>query len=74
MVSADGQVTALLQRTGTEVWHQNGLLHRGLSAPAVSDDAVAVGDFKGYVHWLDKSTGALAARDSDATRRRASLQ
>jgi outer membrane protein assembly factor BamB len=64
MVSADGQVTALLQRTGTEMWHQKGLLHRGLSAPAVSDNAVVVGDFKGYVHWLDKSTGALAARVS----------
>jgi outer membrane protein assembly factor BamB len=64
MVSADGEVTALLQRTGTEVWHQKALLHRGLSAPAVSDNAVVVGDFKGYVHWLDKSTGALAARVS----------
>jgi outer membrane protein assembly factor BamB len=64
MVGADGQVTALLRRTGTEVWHQKALLHRGLSAPAVSDNAVVVGDFKGYVHWFDKSTGALAARVS----------
>jgi outer membrane protein assembly factor BamB len=64
MVSADGQVSAMLRRTGTEVWHQKGLLHRSLSAPAVSDNAVVVGDFKGYVHWLDKSSGALAARVS----------
>jgi outer membrane protein assembly factor BamB len=64
MVSADGQVTALLRRTGTEVWHQKALLHRGLSAPAISADAVVVGDYKGYVHWLNKSSGALAARVS----------
>ena len=64
MVGADGQVSALLRRTGTEVWQQKHLLHRGLSAPAVSDNAVVVGDFKGYVHWLDKSSGALAARVS----------
>jgi len=64
MASADGEISALTQRTGAEVWHQKALLRRGLSAPAVSDDAVAVADFQGYVHWLDKSTGALAARVS----------
>jgi hypothetical protein len=30
----------------------------------VSDNAVALADYKGYVHWLDKTTGALAARVS----------
>jgi outer membrane protein assembly factor BamB len=64
MASADGEITALTRRTGAEVWHQKALLHRGLSEPAVSDDAVAVADYQGYVHWLDKSTGALAARVS----------
>src|SRR5207248_3522037 len=38
--------------------------HRGLSRLATTDDAVVVGDFQGYVHWLDKSSGALAARVS----------
>jgi outer membrane protein assembly factor BamB len=64
MASADGEITALTRRTGADVWHQKALLHRGLSAPAVSDDAVVVADYKGYVHWLDKSTGKLAARVS----------
>jgi outer membrane protein assembly factor BamB len=62
MASADGEITALTRRTGADVWHQKALLNRGLSAPAVSDDAVVVADYKGYVHWLDKSTGKLAAR------------
>jgi outer membrane protein assembly factor BamB len=65
MSSADGEITALTRRTGAEVWQQKALLHRGLSAPAVSDVAVVVADYQGYVHWLDKSTGALAARVSN---------
>ena len=64
MASADGEIAALTRRTGAEVWHQKALLHRGISAPAVSDDAVVVADFQGYVHWLDKSSGAIAARAS----------
>ena len=62
MASADGEISALTRRTGADIWHQKALLHRGLSGPAVSDDAVVVADYKGYVHWLDKSNGKLAAR------------
>jgi len=62
MADADGVVAALKARTGAEVWRQNVLLHRGLSPIAVMDDTVVVGDFQGYVHWLDKASGALAAR------------
>lgn len=60
--TAGGEVVAMRRRTGVELWRQNVLLHRGLSAPVVSDNAVAVADFQGYVHWLDKATGALIAR------------
>jgi outer membrane protein assembly factor BamB len=59
---ADGQVVAMKARTGAEVWRQPVLLHRGLSALALMDDSVVVGDFQGYVHWIDKASGALAAR------------
>jgi outer membrane protein assembly factor BamB len=62
VADADGEIVALKARTGAEVWRQNALLHRGLSALATTDDAVVVGDFQGYVHWIDKATGALAAR------------
>src|SRR5205807_1530350 len=60
----NGKVIALKARTGAELWRQKALLHRGLSKLATMDDAVVVGDFQGYVHWLDKSSGALAARVS----------
>lgn len=62
MASADGEIVALRRRTGAELWRQKALLHRGLSAIAVSDDAIVTADFQGYVHWLDKASGALAAR------------
>ena len=62
LADSDGIVAALKARTGAEVWRQNILLHRGLSPIAVMDDTVVVGDFQGYLHWLDKASGAPAAR------------
>jgi outer membrane protein assembly factor BamB len=62
IADADGEIVALKARTGAEVWRQNALLHRGLSPLAVMDDTVVVGDFQGYLHWVDKASGALAAR------------
>jgi len=62
MASADGDVIAMRKRTGVEIWRQSALAHRRLSSLAVSDNAIIVGDYKGYVHWFDKATGALEAR------------
>ena len=33
-----------------------------LNAPVVVKDSVLVGDYEGYVHWLDKNDGQLQAR------------
>jgi outer membrane protein assembly factor BamB len=62
--NAAGEVVALRRRTGAEIWRQNALLHRRLSTAVASDNAIVTADFQGYVHWLDKATGALAARGS----------
>ena len=62
VADSDGVVSALKTRTGAEVWQQKALLHRGLSPIAVMDDTIVVGDFQGYLHFLDKASGALAAR------------
>ncbi len=71
MATADGEIAALRNRTGAELWRQKALLHRGLTAPAAMDEdnALVVADFQGYVHWLDKATGALAARTSSGKAR-----
>lgn len=62
VTQSDGVVVALRQRDGLEVWHNDKLKRRGLSAPAVTSTAVAVADYQGYLHWLDKTTGELVAR------------
>jgi outer membrane protein assembly factor BamB len=67
--TSDGEVVAMRRRTGTELWRQKALLHRGLSSPVVSGDAVVVADYKGYVHWLSKATGAIIGRARDGKAR-----
>ncbi|MGP8034956.1 MAG: outer membrane protein assembly factor BamB [Steroidobacteraceae bacterium] len=71
MSSADGEIVAMRTRTGAELWRQKSLLHRGLTALASMDEqkALVMADFQGYVHWLDKATGALAARASSGKAR-----
>jgi len=62
--TAEGSVVAMRRRTGAELWEQKGLARRGLSAPASIGATVAVADFEGYVHFLDKATGDFVARAS----------
>jgi outer membrane protein assembly factor BamB len=62
IASADGSVVAMRRRSGAEIWRQKALLHRGLSAVALTDTAVVTADYQGNIHWLDKATGDLAAR------------
>lgn len=71
MATADGEIAAMRTRTGAELWRQKALLHRGLTEPAAldEDNALVVADFQGYVHFLDKATGALAARVSSGKAR-----
>ncbi|WP_081974602.1 outer membrane protein assembly factor BamB [Novilysobacter arseniciresistens] len=60
--SADGNVYGLEKRGGSALWTQPGLVRRNLSAPAVHGGYAVVGDYDGYLHWLDLATGAFAAR------------
>src|SRR3984957_351188 len=69
VTQSDGIVVALRQRDGAELWRNNKLKRRGLSTPIVTGTAVAIADFQGYIHWLDKSTGALVAREHIAKQR-----
>lgn len=63
LTNADGVVVALRRSDGAVQWEQSGLRRRALTAPTLDgDDALVVGDFEGYVHWLDKRTGDIIAR------------
>lgn len=62
VTQSDGVIVAMRQRDGLEVWRNDQMMRRALSTPAVTSTAVAVADYQGYLHWLDKRTGVLVAR------------
>jgi outer membrane protein assembly factor BamB len=62
VTTADGIVVAMRQRDGSELWRNDKIKRRGLSTPVVNATSIAVADYQGYVHWLDKTTGELVAR------------
>lgn len=62
-VDADGNVWAFDRGTGANLWKQDALKYRWLSAPAIQGDHVVVGDGEGYVHWLSLSEGKFVARE-----------
>ena len=57
VVRDNGDVTGLDARSLDEVWNQDALSWRRLSAPAVLGDQVVVGDFEGYLHLLSQENG-----------------
>ena len=69
VTESDGTVVAMRQRDGAELWRNDKIKRRGLSAPIVTSTAIAVADFQGYIHWLDKNTGVLVARERIAKQR-----
>ncbi len=62
VTDSEGAVWALDRRSGATLWKQERLLHRRPTAPALVGDALVVGDYAGYLHWLDKDDGHLLAR------------
>lgn len=63
VTNAEGGIVALRRRDGATVWEQlTALRLRGLTAPEVDGDSLVVGDFEGYLHWLDKRTGEIIGR------------
>lgn len=69
VTQSDGIVVALRQRDGSELWRNQKMKLRRLSTPVLTSTAVAVADFQGYLHWLDKTTGELVARERVAKER-----
>lgn len=59
---ARGHVYALDQATGATIWKQEKLAGRRPGAPVIVGQAVAVGDYDGYLHWLARDDGRFVAR------------
>jgi len=62
VTGADGTLLAVSRRSGREMWQQEMLRYRDVSGPAAFANSIVVGDFEGYVHWFDATTGELQAR------------
>jgi outer membrane protein assembly factor BamB len=57
-----GHIYALNRNNGIERWSNLELTNRGVTGPAVVNSYIVVGDFEGYVHWLDQETGQIVSR------------
>ncbi|MDO8844687.1 outer membrane protein assembly factor BamB [Methylicorpusculum sp.] len=62
VTDVNSDIWQLDQRNGASLWKQSDLHQRKLTAPAVLENYVVVGDFEGYVHWLSKTDGRQLAR------------
>ncbi|MGJ8526393.1 Outer membrane protein assembly factor BamB [Halomonadaceae bacterium LMG 33818] len=62
-VDALNHVHAFDASTGNQLWVQTALEGRALTAPTFVDGQLAFGDYQGYVHLLDATTGKLDGRD-----------
>ncbi len=56
-------VWLLDRRNGATIWKQDQLENRALTRPAIQGSFVVVGDFEGYLHWIDIGGGGFAARE-----------
>jgi outer membrane protein assembly factor BamB len=56
-------VIALSRMGGNQVWRQEALRLRDLTAPTRYADTLVVGDLEGYLHWLDPADGHFLARE-----------
>ncbi len=58
-----GVVWALDRFDGSAKWRTRDFKFRKLTGPTVFGRYVVVGDFEGYLHWMDAETGAVVARE-----------
>jgi outer membrane protein assembly factor BamB len=62
VTDADSQVWALDRGNGGPLWTQADLRARSITAPTRVGETLAVGDFEGFVHLLDRETGRIIGR------------
>ena len=62
LTDVNGHIYAVDRHNGLERWSQLSLTNRGVTGPAALNNYVVVGDFEGYLHWLDQESGEIVAR------------
>jgi outer membrane protein assembly factor BamB len=63
IVGENDVVYALDRATGQTVWEQDKLLNRKLTAPAVLNQHIVLGDSKGFIHIINSATGEIEGRE-----------
>ena len=58
----NSHIWAFDRYSGISMWSHEKLHARAVTAPAVIGDYIVVGDFEGYLHWMEKDTGHFVAR------------
>ncbi|KES17798.1 WD40-like repeat protein [Gilliamella apicola SCGC AB-598-I20] len=62
VVDQNDNVRAVSKNGGAILWTQASLLHRQLTDPVIYENYIVVGDFEGYLYWLDKDNGEIVAK------------
>ena len=57
-----GHVYAIIRTDGSERWSNTQLTYRNVTGPAYAGGYVVVGDYQGYLYWLDSATGEFRAK------------
>ena len=63
------ELVALDRASGTPQWRQDALRLRDVTAPSAYGNTIVVGDFEGFLHWLDPRDGSFVARERAASNR-----
>lgn len=64
LVDQNDRVLALTTDGGVTLWTQSDLLHRNLTAPALYNGSLVVGDSEGYMHWINVDDGRFVAQQN----------
>jgi len=62
LTDVKGHIYAIDRNDGLELWSQHSLTNRGVTGPAVNGNYIVVGDYEGYLHWINQETGEFAAQ------------
>ncbi|MCL1078927.1 outer membrane protein assembly factor BamB [Parashewanella spongiae] len=68
LVDDSSRIYSVDKRNGLELWSNSELENRTLTSPAVFEQYLIVGDFEGYLHFIDRISGEITGRvqvDSD---------
>ena len=62
VVDDGSRIYSVDKRNGLELWSNSELANRSLTSPAIFGQYVVVGDFEGYLHFINRSTGVIDGR------------